>query len=75
MPSSSFNNCWTLWNIGFDEKIVEHKDPNIPIGHDENMVLEEVEKAIKLYEENKDLDTSTGNMEVSEESEEPMVSI
>jgi hypothetical protein len=39
------------------------------------MVLEEVEKAIKLYEENKDLDTSTGNMEVSEESEEPMVLI
>ena len=33
------------------------------------MVLEEVEKAIKLYEENKDLDT--GNMEVSEDEEEP----
>ena len=32
------------------------------------MVLEEVEKAIKLYEENKDLDT--GNMEVSEDDEE-----
>ena len=33
------------------------------------MVLEEVEKAtcIKLYEENKDLDT--GNMEVSEDEE------
>ena len=31
------------------------------------MVLEEVEKAIKLYEENKDLDT--GNMEVLEDEE------
>ena len=60
------------WNIRFDEKIVEYKDPNLPIGHDENMVLEEVEKAIKLYEENKDLDT--GNMEVSED-EESMASI
>ena len=56
------------WNVRFDEKIVEYKDPNIPIGYDENMVLEEVEKAIKLYEENKDLDT--GNMEVSEDEEE-----
>ena len=50
-------------------------DPNIPMGHDENMVLEEVEKAIKLYEECKDLDTSASNMKVSEESEEPMVLI
>ena len=71
----SLRNKHRPWNIRFDEKIVEYKDPNIPIGHDENMVLEEVEKAIKLYEENKDLDTSTGNMEVSEESEEPMVLI
>ena len=55
------------WNVRFDEKIVEHKDPDIPIGYDENMVLEEVEKAIKLYEENKDLDN--GNMEVSEDEE------
>ena len=38
---------------------------DIPIGYDENIVLEEVEKAIKLYEENQDLDT--GNMEVSED--------
>ena len=45
------------------------------MGHDENMVLEEVEKAIKLYEECKDLDTSASNMKVSEESEEPMVLI
>ena len=56
-----------MGNVRFDEKIVEYKDPNIPIGYDENMVLEEVEKAIKLYEENKDLDT--GNMEVLEDEE------
>ena len=56
-----------MGNVRFDEKIVEYKDPNIQIGYDENMVLEEVEKAIKLYEENKDLDT--GNMEVSEDEE------
>ena len=39
-----------------DDKIVVYKDPDIPIGYDENMVLEEEveKKAIKLYEENND---------------------
>ena len=68
-PPHAYSSIIITWNVRFDEKIVEYKDPDIPIGYDENMVLEEVEKAIKLYEENKDLDT--GNMEVSEDEEEP----
>ena len=31
-----------------DDKMVVYKDSDIPIGYDENMVLEEVEKAIKI---------------------------
>jgi len=63
--------CVLYWNVKFDEKIVEYLDDTM--GYEEDLVLEELEEAIKLYEENKELDDKEEDLALEELEEEAVL--